>query len=139
MTKSSRFVRAVTKSPFLWGALGSVGFYALVEASPLGVPLVRRYFTHHPVEYMETVMFAIGLAALVVKAFDIAAQRAGLEEFFAGTGDEDAATGRRVQRLAGADRAAAGRGVRANTTFPVCARRWSTSAVTARPSRWTTS
>ena len=79
MTKSSQFVRAITKSPFLWGALGSIGFYALVEAGPLGMPLVRRYFTHHPVEYMETVMFAIGLATLVIKAFDIAAQRAGLK------------------------------------------------------------
>jgi len=39
---------------------------------------VLRYFTKHPVEYMETVMFSVGLAALVVKIFDIGAQRAGL-------------------------------------------------------------
>jgi biopolymer transport protein ExbB/TolQ len=39
---------------------------------------VLRYFTHHPVEYMETVLFSVGLAALVVKIFDVAAQRSGL-------------------------------------------------------------
>ena len=65
-------------SPFLWGLLGSAGFYALIHGGPLGLPLVQRYFTHHPVEYMETVMFAVGLAALMIKAFDIVAQRAGL-------------------------------------------------------------
>jgi biopolymer transport protein ExbB/TolQ len=81
MSKSSQVVQSITKSPFLWGILGSVGFYGLLYAVPPkapGVPLALRYFTHHPVEYMETVMFVIGLAALVVKIFDIAAQRAGL-------------------------------------------------------------
>ena len=43
-----------------------------------GMAFVLRYFTHHPVEYMETVMFSVGLAALVVKIFDVAAQRSGL-------------------------------------------------------------
>jgi hypothetical protein len=36
--------------------------------------LVTRYFTHHPVEYMETVLFGIGLAALVLKILEIAGQ-----------------------------------------------------------------
>ena len=81
MSKSSQLVRSVTKSPFLWGILGSVGFYGLIRAVPPDAPgmaFVLRYFTHHPVEYMETVMFSIGLAALVVKIFDVAAQRSGL-------------------------------------------------------------
>ena len=80
MTKPSQFVQAIAKSPFLWGALGSVGFYTLVHASPIGTDLVKRYFTHHPVEYLETVLFFIGVAALTIKAFDIVAQRAGLRE-----------------------------------------------------------
>ena len=84
MNKSIRFMRSVSQSPFLWGILGSAGFYALVEASPPGATLLKRYFTHHPVEYMETVMFAIGLAALVVKAFDVAAQRSGLKSSLLG-------------------------------------------------------
>jgi biopolymer transport protein ExbB/TolQ len=81
MNRSSQLVQSITKSPFLWGLVGAVGFYGLIFAIPPDVPgmsFALRYFTHHPVEYMEAVMFSIGLAALVVKIFDIAAQRAGL-------------------------------------------------------------
>jgi len=80
MNKPNRLFQALAQSPFLWGVLGSVGFYALIHHTPLGVPLVKRYFTNHPVEYMETVMFAVGLAALIVKAFEIIAQWAGLRD-----------------------------------------------------------
>ena len=83
MNKLSQLVQSVTKSPFLWGILGAAGFYGLIYGIPPdvpGMPLALRYFTHHPVEYMEMVMFSIGLAALVVKIFDIAAQRSGLKD-----------------------------------------------------------
>jgi biopolymer transport protein ExbB/TolQ len=81
MNKSSQWVRSVSRSPFLWGILGSAGFYLAIRAIPPNAPgmtFVLRYFTHHPVEYMETVLFSVGLAALVVKIFEITAQRAGL-------------------------------------------------------------
>jgi biopolymer transport protein ExbB/TolQ len=81
MSKSSQIAQSITKSPVLWGALGAVGFYALLHSIPKDAPgmtFVLRYFTKHPVEYMETVMFSIGLAALIIKIFDIAAQRLGL-------------------------------------------------------------
>ncbi len=81
MTKSMQSLQSATKSPFLWGILGVVGFYAVLESVPPDTPgmtTVVRYFTHHPVEYMEAGLFAIGLAALIVKMFDIAAQRVGL-------------------------------------------------------------
>ncbi len=84
MNRPNRLVQSVTRSPFLWGVLGSVGFYTLIHAGMLDVlptpvvDLIKRYFAHHPVEYMETVMFAVGLAALVLKGFNIVAQRAGL-------------------------------------------------------------
>jgi hypothetical protein len=86
MTKPTQAVNAITKSPFLWGILGAAGFYALVHAkgSPLNTPLVHQYFTHHPVEYMETVMFAVGLAALLIKVFDVWAQRSGLRDSLLG-------------------------------------------------------
>jgi biopolymer transport protein ExbB/TolQ len=79
--KPRQLVQAIAQSPFLWGVLGAAGFYVVLDACPAdaeAVKLVKRYFTHHPVEYMETVMFAVGLAALVIKLFDVAAQRAGL-------------------------------------------------------------
>jgi len=88
MSKLSQSIHAVGKSPFLWGGLGAVGFYALVHGGPLGVPLVKRYFAGHPVEYIETVMFAIGLAALMIKAFDTVAQRAGLGDSLLGAAVE---------------------------------------------------
>jgi biopolymer transport protein ExbB/TolQ len=87
MSKSSQFAQSVTKSPFLWGILGSVGFYALILSIPKDAPgmvFVLRYFTHHPVEIMETVMFSIGLAALIVKLFEIAVQRVGLRSLMFG-------------------------------------------------------
>lgn len=50
----------------------------MVHYGPLGLPFVKRYFAGHPVEYMETIMFAIGLAALTIKLFDTFTQRAAL-------------------------------------------------------------
>ncbi|MGD0384293.1 MAG: hypothetical protein ABSA77_12280 [Thermoguttaceae bacterium] len=78
MNKISHLLKIVFDSPLVWGILGSVGFYGLIFHGPLNIPLVQRYFTKHPVEYMETVLFAIGLAALILKALDIAGQRSTL-------------------------------------------------------------
>ena len=73
-----QFLHNLGKSPFLWGLLGAAGFYGLIHGGPLGFPLIVRYFTHHPVEYMETVLFSVGLAALIVKSLDTFAQRVAL-------------------------------------------------------------
>ena len=67
----NRLSRAITASPIVWGLLGSAVFYGLVHGGPLGTPFIKRYFTGHPVEYGETVMFAIGLSALVLRAIDV--------------------------------------------------------------------
>ena len=72
--------RSFGNSPILWGVLGSAGFYYLVHRGPLNNPFINRYFTHHPVEYAETVLFAIGLAALVLRVIDMAGQYAGLRQ-----------------------------------------------------------
>jgi biopolymer transport protein ExbB/TolQ len=89
MNSINRLFQGIAKSPFFWGILGSVAFFVLVERTPLGTPLVKRYFTHHPVEYMLTVMFAVGLAALLIKAFDIVAQRTGLGDSLLGAASAD--------------------------------------------------
>ncbi len=80
MSKISRLLENIFRSPLIWGILGSIGFYWLIFQGPLGIDLVKRYFTKHPVEYMETVLFSIGLAALILNALDIASQRSGLAE-----------------------------------------------------------
>jgi hypothetical protein len=78
--KSNFYTRAILGSPILWGLLASVGFYALIRGGTLDFPMVQRYFAHHPVEYMETVMFMIGMAALVLKLIDVATQYVGLSQ-----------------------------------------------------------
>jgi len=78
MNRLNHMAYNVAKSPFAWGILGAIGFYGLLHAGLLGHPLVKRYFAGHPVEYMETVLFAVAVAGLVLKALDIAAQRASL-------------------------------------------------------------
>ncbi len=138
MNRTNRLIQAFAKSPFLWGLLGAAGFYALIHGGPLDFEKVRRYFTNHPVEYMETVMFSVGLAALIIKAFDIVAQRAGLGDSSLAAVPRSAAAGRGVQRPAGAARSLARRGGRTNITSAGCGRRWSTFATAARPNRWTT-
>ena len=39
---------------------------------------MHRYFTHHPVEYGETLLFSMGMAALMLRLADVVSQRWGL-------------------------------------------------------------
>jgi biopolymer transport protein ExbB/TolQ len=74
----TNILRAVTRSPIVWGMLCTAAFYGLIHGNVLESPFIRRYFTGHPVEYGETVLFAIGLAALALRRLDVAAQYAAL-------------------------------------------------------------
>lgn len=74
MTKATNLFQASTKSPILWGALASAGFYGLIHAELLAGQFVQRYFASHPVEYVATTMFFVGLAVLARKAMEVAAQ-----------------------------------------------------------------
>jgi len=64
----------------LWGIAASIGFYSALHAGWFGHThdLVPRYCAGHPVAYLEMVMFFFGMAALVLKAVDVAGQHAGL-------------------------------------------------------------
>jgi len=77
--KLQRAVDAAFRSSILWGVLVSGGFYTLVHAGLLGQTFLQRYCAGHPVAYIETVMFFVGLASLVLKGVDLVAQAAGLE------------------------------------------------------------
>ena len=61
--------------PVLWGALATIGFYLSIRAGHIQHPLVIRYFANHPVEYIATTMFFVGLAALAIKLIDLALQK----------------------------------------------------------------
>jgi biopolymer transport protein ExbB/TolQ len=88
--KIGYLIKIIFNSPLMWGILGSLGFYGLVFHGPLNHPLVKRYFAGHPVEYMETVLFSIGLAALILKVMDIAGQRSWLGNSPLGPKSQDA-------------------------------------------------
>ncbi len=74
MTKTTNLLRSIGRSPILWGALASAGFYGLVHADVLRGQFVQRYFASHPVEYAATTMFFIGLAVLALKVTETLAQ-----------------------------------------------------------------
>ncbi len=71
----------------LLGAGLSVGFYALVFAGPLDHPFVHRYFAGHPINYIETVFFFVGVISLLFKAFDLLGQHASLGSISLGESD----------------------------------------------------
>jgi biopolymer transport protein ExbB/TolQ len=68
-------LRAIMRSPIVWGVLACAAYYGLIHGGPLNLPVMHRYFTHHPVEYGETLLFSIGLAALLLRLADIVVQR----------------------------------------------------------------
>jgi biopolymer transport protein ExbB/TolQ len=62
----------------LWGSLVCFGFYGLLYYGVFESEFVARYFASHPVEYAATIMFFVGLAALAIKAIDVARQSQGV-------------------------------------------------------------
>ena len=74
MSKSQRLTRAVLRTPLLWGTLASFVFYAAVQSGLLGGSFIHRYFASHLVEYIATTMFFVGVAALLIKTFDVLAE-----------------------------------------------------------------
>jgi biopolymer transport protein ExbB/TolQ len=78
----SKILKLFLQSPLIWGALLAGGFYALIFGVPINNEVVCRYFTKHPVEYMETVLFSIALASLILKALEYRWQSSALSESF---------------------------------------------------------
>ena len=65
--------------PLIWGLGATVVFYALIQQGFIRSDLVRRYFAGHPVEYVEAMMFFIGLSALIRKISGVLLQFATLD------------------------------------------------------------
>ncbi|MFM9058086.1 MAG: MotA/TolQ/ExbB proton channel family protein [Planctomycetaceae bacterium] len=66
------------RSPILWGGAVACCFFGLIHGGVVTDPLVIRYLAGHWVEYVEVLMFCVGLASLGLKAADVVAQRRGL-------------------------------------------------------------
>jgi biopolymer transport protein ExbB/TolQ len=60
--------------PMLLGAAATSLFYVLVYRGPLNVPAMHRYFASHPVAFVATSMFFVGLAALALKLIEVLIQ-----------------------------------------------------------------
>ena len=58
----------------------SILFYGAIHNAWIQQPLVLRYFASHPIEYVITVTFFVGIAILIVKYFTILSQRQLLKQ-----------------------------------------------------------
>ena len=61
--------------PLAFGLAATGGFYWLVYRGPLNHPQMHRYFAGHPINVIETAMFFVGLAALVLKLLELMNQQ----------------------------------------------------------------
>ncbi len=71
MITRSKLLQMVIRSPILWGALATLAFYGSLQSwKPEGAVgrLLEDYFLAHPINYVSTAMFFVGLAVLGLKA-----------------------------------------------------------------------
>ncbi len=80
MQRSSSLTQSVLRHPLLWGGLASLAFYAPIRRGLVTSEFVHRYFASHPVEYVITVLFFVGVAALTLKALELVLQRMALKQ-----------------------------------------------------------
>ena len=80
MSPSKRLTSIVLKSPILWGLVATMGFYSLIRFGIITDQLVVRYFASHPMEYITTTLFFVGLAALGLMAWDTMRQQDELKK-----------------------------------------------------------
>ncbi|MFN9271625.1 MAG: MotA/TolQ/ExbB proton channel family protein [Planctomycetia bacterium] len=76
MSKVNDLSNRLIRSPLLWGSAISFLFFALIHGGVITDANVIRYLAGHWVEYVEVVMFGVGLAALAIKGADLVRQRA---------------------------------------------------------------
>ncbi|HEX4131603.1 MAG TPA: MotA/TolQ/ExbB proton channel family protein [Pirellulales bacterium] len=79
MSKITQTIAGILRSSILWGGLASFGFYTLIHTGVIDGPFFQRYFAAHWTLYTETTLFFIGVAELLLKAFDLSDQRARLK------------------------------------------------------------
>jgi hypothetical protein len=63
------------RSPLLWGGALAFAFFALIHGGVISDPTVIRYLAGHWVEYVEVTLFCVGLAALMLRGFELVGQR----------------------------------------------------------------
>lgn len=64
----------ILKLPLVWGGVACLGYYALLSQGIIDSPLLQQYTFRHNIEIIETAVFFIGLAALVMRLAQLLAQ-----------------------------------------------------------------
>ncbi len=80
MSKVNDLSARLLRSPLLWGGAFSFLFFALIHGGVIKDATVIRYLAGHWVEYVEVVMFGVGLAALAIKGRDLVRQRSTVRD-----------------------------------------------------------
>ena len=80
MSYVKSFIAGLIRSPLLWGGAIAFCFFALIHGGVIRHAGTIRYLAGHWVEYVETVMFTVGLSALVLKWLDVRHQAAEVGE-----------------------------------------------------------
>ncbi|NDC54921.1 MAG: hypothetical protein EBZ74_11760 [Planctomycetia bacterium] len=75
MSRINTLSSLLLRSPIVWGGALAFSFFALIHGGVITDANVIRYLAGHWVEYVETAMFCVGLAALAIKWLDVEAQR----------------------------------------------------------------
>jgi biopolymer transport protein ExbB/TolQ len=65
--------------PILTGLALTVGLYALIAFGPLKTPFLERYFSSHPLEYVTTALFMIGMTILIAKLLRVSIEKVAFE------------------------------------------------------------
>jgi biopolymer transport protein ExbB/TolQ len=103
---ASSLTAVLLRSPFVWGGAAACAFFALIHGGVITHAGTIRYLAGHWVEYVETAMFCVGLAALVLKSLDVARQRSRLDDTWltpAPEGGEEPAAATALRDGIGAD------------------------------------
>jgi hypothetical protein len=66
-----RFAHALVWSPLLWGTAACCAFYVPLHAGLFHSEFLTRYFASHAVEHVATLLFCVGIAAMVLKYFSL--------------------------------------------------------------------
>jgi biopolymer transport protein ExbB/TolQ len=74
VSRITSFLDSILRLPLVWGGLATLAYYAALNQGVIDSPLLVRYTASHPVEYCETTMFFVGLAALGMRILNLAGQ-----------------------------------------------------------------
>ena len=99
MSKANRISLTIMRSSLLWGTLATIAFFAPIQTGHWRDEFVLRYFAGHWVEYLETAMFFVGLAGLILKALDIGRQSSCLSQSLLPPRDAEVQSPSDAQRL----------------------------------------